>query len=104
MWVIVGGRALLQYSHDRVDKDDCRQERAVQQPTERAPGERRWTVSGLPIAAPENSDLASERGQGLTEYALIIALVALIVMTALTLMGTKVAAFYNSVGNSLLTP
>lgn len=61
-------------------------------------------MSGLPIAAPENSDLASERGQGLTEYALIIALVALIVMTALTLMGTKVAAFYNSVGNSLLTP
>ena len=61
-------------------------------------------VTRPPVAAPENPDLSSERGQGLTEYALIIALVALIVFATLALMGTKVAAFYNSVGNSLPTP
>ena len=41
----------------------------------------------------------NEKGQGLVEYSLIILLVALVVVGALTLVGTNVAAFFNGFGN-----
>jgi pilus assembly protein Flp/PilA len=44
-----------------------------------------------------------EEGQGLTEYALILALIAIVAIAALTLLGGKVTSALNSVGNSLTT-
>jgi pilus assembly protein Flp/PilA len=42
-----------------------------------------------------------EEGQGLTEYALILALIAVIAIAALTLLGGKVTSVLNTVANSL---
>ena len=61
-------------------------------------------MTDLPQAALEDpvvDPVDSEHGQGLTEYALIIALVALIVIFALTLLGGKAAAFFNTAANSI---
>jgi pilus assembly protein Flp/PilA len=44
-----------------------------------------------------------EEGQGLTEYALILALIAIIAIAALTLLGGKVTNALSTVGNSLTT-
>jgi pilus assembly protein Flp/PilA len=44
-----------------------------------------------------------EEGQGLTEYALILALIAIIAIAALTLLGGKVTDALSTVGNSLTT-
>jgi pilus assembly protein Flp/PilA len=44
-----------------------------------------------------------EEGQGLTEYALILALIAIVAIAALTLLGGKVTSALNSVGNSITT-
>jgi pilus assembly protein Flp/PilA len=45
--------------------------------------------------------LNDEEGQGLTEYALILALIAIIAIAALTLLGNKVTDVLNTVANSL---
>ncbi len=42
-----------------------------------------------------------EEGQGLTEYALILALIAIVAIAALTLLGGKVTSALNTVANSL---
>jgi pilus assembly protein Flp/PilA len=42
-----------------------------------------------------------EEGQGLTEYALILALIAVIAIAALTLLGGKVTGVLSTVANSL---
>jgi len=42
-----------------------------------------------------------EDGQGLTEYALILALIAVIAIAALTLLGGKVTSVLSTVANSL---
>jgi pilus assembly protein Flp/PilA len=42
-----------------------------------------------------------EEGQGLTEYALILALIAIIAIAALTLLGTKVSNVLSTVANSI---
>ena len=42
-----------------------------------------------------------EEGQGLTEYALILALIAIIAIAALTLLGTKVSNVLSTVANSV---
>jgi pilus assembly protein Flp/PilA len=42
-----------------------------------------------------------EEGQGLTEYALILALIAVIAIAALTLLGGKVTSVLSTVANSL---
>ena len=42
-----------------------------------------------------------EEGQGLTEYALILALIAIVAIAALTLLGGKVNDALSSVGNSV---
>ena len=40
-------------------------------------------------------------GQGMLEYALIIALVAIVVIAALVLLGPQIAGIFNHVNNSL---
>jgi pilus assembly protein Flp/PilA len=47
--------------------------------------------------------MENEEGQGLTEYALILALIAIIAIAALTLLGGKVTNALSTVGNSLTT-
>lgn len=42
-----------------------------------------------------------QEGQGLTEYALIIALVSIAVITMLGGLGTKIGNAFTSIGNSL---
>lgn len=42
-----------------------------------------------------------EEGQGMVEYGLVIALVALVVIAALAVLGPRIAVFFNTAGNSL---
>jgi pilus assembly protein Flp/PilA len=42
-----------------------------------------------------------ERGQGLVEYALILALIAVVVFAVLALLGSKVANKFNQLNNSI---
>ena len=45
--------------------------------------------------------LDDEEGQGLTEYALILALIAIVAIAALTLLGGKVTSVLNTISSSL---
>jgi pilus assembly protein Flp/PilA len=45
--------------------------------------------------------LDEEEGQGLTEYALILALIAVVAILALTFLGNKVTDVLNSAGSTL---
>jgi pilus assembly protein Flp/PilA len=45
--------------------------------------------------------LRNERGQGLTEYALIIALVAIVAVAALTLLGGQIDAIFGNITTEL---
>jgi pilus assembly protein Flp/PilA len=45
--------------------------------------------------------LTREDGQGLTEYALILALIAIVAIAALTLLGGKVTSALSTVGRSI---
>ena len=45
--------------------------------------------------------LNDEDGQGLTEYALILALIAVVAIAALTLLGGKVTDVLNTIASSL---
>jgi len=45
--------------------------------------------------------LSCQRGQGLVEYALIIALVAIVVIAALVLLGPRIASIFNRVNSAL---
>ena len=42
-----------------------------------------------------------EEGQGLVEYGLILALIAIVVIAALTGVGTKITGIFDKVGSSL---
>ncbi len=42
-----------------------------------------------------------EEGQTLVEYGLLVALIALVVITALTVLGKKVANTFNRINNTL---
>ena len=55
------------------------------------------------IARLKKFALADE-GQDLLEYALLIALIALVCVGAITIAGTKVQAIFTSIGNSLVVP
>ena len=48
--------------------------------------------------APKNS---RERGQGLAEYALILALVAVIAVAALVMLGTSIEALLETIGGNI---
>lgn len=45
--------------------------------------------------------LTSDRGATAVEYGLIVALIALAIITAVTLVGTNLDALFTSVGNSV---
>ena len=45
--------------------------------------------------------LHNEKGQGLTEYALIIALVAIVAVAALTLLGGQIDTIFGNITNEL---
>ena len=45
--------------------------------------------------------LSREDGQGLTEYALILALIALVAIVALSVLGNDVTSALSTVGNSI---
>ena len=45
-----------------------------------------------------------EEGQGMVEYGLIIALVAIVVIVALSILGPKIANIFTAAGNSLIVP
>ena len=45
--------------------------------------------------------LGSKKGQGMVEYGLIIALIAVVVIGALVLLGPKIADLFTSIGDSL---
>lgn len=47
--------------------------------------------------------IRSEEGQGLTEYALILALIAIVAIAALSFLGHKVTSALSTVGNSITT-
>jgi pilus assembly protein Flp/PilA len=47
--------------------------------------------------------MENEEGQGLTEYALILALIAIVAIAALTLLGGKVQSALSTVSTSLVT-
>ena len=42
-----------------------------------------------------------EKGQGLVEYAIILALIAIVVIAVMTLLGTKVKGTFSTINNSL---
>jgi pilus assembly protein Flp/PilA len=46
--------------------------------------------------------LRDENGQGMLEYALVITFVALIVISALFILGPKVGNLFNEAGNQLI--
>jgi pilus assembly protein Flp/PilA len=45
--------------------------------------------------------MGQSRGQGMLEYALIIALVAVVVIAALVLLGPQIAGIFNQVNNNI---
>lgn len=47
--------------------------------------------------------MRSEAGQGLAEYALILALIAIVAIVALTFLGTQIADILSTIGNFLST-
>jgi len=48
-----------------------------------------------------NKVLRNEKGQGLTEYALIIALVAIVAVAALTLLGGQIDSIFGDITTEL---
>lgn len=48
--------------------------------------------------------MGSKKGQGMVEYGLILALVAVVVIGALTLVGDNIGNIFNSVAGKLTAP
>ena len=53
------------------------------------------------IAAWLRSQVKSERGASLVEYALLVALIAVVCIAAVTVLGTSASAKFDEVGSSL---
>lgn len=49
------------------------------------------------------STLKQEEGQGMVEYALIIAFIALVVIAGLLVLGPRIADMFTNIGNELTT-
>ena len=47
------------------------------------------------------SHLREEEGQGLAEYALILALIAVIAIAALVFLGTQISSILDTIGNNI---
>jgi pilus assembly protein Flp/PilA len=48
--------------------------------------------------------LRNDSGQDLLEYALLVALIALVAVAAITSTGTKASAIFTAISNKLVTP
>ena len=48
--------------------------------------------------------LRNDSGQDLLEYALLVALIALVAVAAITSTGTKASDIFNAISNKLVTP
>ena len=59
-----------------------------------------WCVDHL-AEVPMRQLVRRTRGQGLVEYALIIALVAVVVIGALILLGPQIAAIFDTISSAL---
>jgi len=55
------------------------------------------------MLAPFKALWADESGQDLVEYALLVALIAIIVIAALRLLGPIIATVFNNIANNLAT-
>jgi pilus assembly protein Flp/PilA len=55
------------------------------------------------MLAPFNALWADESGQDLVEYALLVALIAIIVIAALRLLGPIIATVFNNISGNLNT-
>lgn len=51
----------------------------------------------------ETGDATAPRGQGLVEYALILAFIAILVIVALVFFGERLTFIYSKIGNSIPT-
>ena len=60
-----------------------------------------WANLSRLVTDEAESFLRDQDGQGLTEYALILALIALIAIAALTLLGGQVTDFLSTAANSV---
>jgi pilus assembly protein Flp/PilA len=62
-----------------------------------------FTLNRVPRGRRGRSSMGMghSRGQGMLEYALIIALVAVVVIAALVLLGPQIAGIFNQVNNNL---
>ena len=54
-----------------------------------------------PSPDPRPAPLGDERGQGLAEYALILALIAIVSIVALIFLGDQIAQILSEIGNSI---
>jgi pilus assembly protein Flp/PilA len=68
--------------------------------TRRTTEERRYTNVTV-IMNWLTSHLREEEGQGLAEYALILALIAVIAIAALVFLGTQISSILSSIGNNI---
>ena len=59
-----------------------------------------WLSSTTSISSPQTLD-RDEEGQGLAEYALILALIAIVAIIALIFLGSQVSKILSTVGNSV---
>ena len=55
------------------------------------------------MLAPFKALWTDESGQDLVEYALLVALIAIVVIAALTALGPLIANVFNNIGNELST-
>jgi pilus assembly protein Flp/PilA len=55
------------------------------------------------LACTSRAPEASQRGQGLVEYALILVLVAIVVLAALMILGPVIGGAFSTINNSLIS-
>lgn len=55
----------------------------------------------MPTLPDHGIALDDERGQGLAEYALILALIAIVAIVALIFLGSSISSIISEVGNSM---
>jgi pilus assembly protein Flp/PilA len=59
-----------------------------------------WTKLYAQLVAI-NAKLQREEGQALAEYALLVGLIAVVVVVAVTLLGTDISSIFNSVAHAI---
>ena len=58
-------------------------------------------VNRVSLTLKSSADDRHARGQGLVEYALIIALIAIVVIAALLVLGPRIASVFNNISSTL---